>query len=38
MHYHLEVILPPTDDVQAAITQIMAPFDENRDRDDDTST
>lgn len=29
MHYHLEIIMPPTDDVEAVIEQIMAPFDEN---------
>ena len=28
MHYHLEVIIPPTDDVQGAIEQILAPFSE----------
>lgn len=29
MHYHLEIIMPPTDDVPAAVAQIMKPFDEN---------
>lgn len=29
MHYHLEIIMPPTDDVKAVVAQIMAPFDEN---------
>ena len=29
MHYHLEIVMPPTDDVAAAVTQILAPFDEN---------
>ena len=28
-HYHLEIIMPPTDDVDAAVTKIMAPFNEN---------
>jgi hypothetical protein len=32
MHYHLEIIMPPTDDVEAAIEQIMKPFDENGDQ------
>lgn len=31
MHYHCEIILPPTDDVSAAVAQIMAPFDENNE-------
>lgn len=35
MHYHLEIITPPTDDVKAAIEQILAPFDENLDRGDE---
>ena len=38
MHYHLEIIMPPTDDVHAAVAQIMAPFDENGIEDDDHST
>lgn len=29
MHYRLEIVMPPTEDVKAAIEQIMAPFDEN---------
>lgn len=29
MHYHLEIIMPPVDDVVAAVEQIMQPFDEN---------
>lgn len=29
MHYHMEIVMPPTEDVEAAIAQIMAPFDEN---------
>lgn len=35
MHYHLEIILPPTDDVEAAIKQIMAPFDEDPEDPED---
>lgn len=31
MHHHLEIIMPPTDDVENSIAQIMAPFDENVD-------
>jgi hypothetical protein len=31
MHYHLEVIMPPTDDIEVAIASILAPFDENAD-------
>ncbi|PHS61029.1 MAG: hypothetical protein COB09_18960 [Thalassobium sp.] len=29
MHMHLEIIMPPTDDVESSIKQILAPFDEN---------
>ena len=29
MHYHLEVIMPPTSDVQKALEDILAPFNEN---------
>lgn len=29
MHYHLEILMPPTDDVMSAVTTILAPFDEN---------
>lgn len=29
MHYHMEVILPPVEDVEVAVSQILAPFDEN---------
>lgn len=29
MHYHCEIVMPPTDDVEAAVSQIMAPFSEN---------
>lgn len=28
MHYHMEIIMPPTNDVDAAIAQIMEPFNE----------
>lgn len=34
MHSHLEIIMPPTDDIEAAIKSIMAPFSEN---DEDAS-
>lgn len=34
MHYCLELIMPPTDDVKAAVEQILAPFrEENTDPD-----
>jgi len=35
MHYHLEIIMPPTSDIDAAVTKIMAPFDENGDEKDE---
>lgn len=31
MHYHLEIIMPPTDNVKEAITKILAPFDADPD-------
>ena len=35
MHIHLEVIMPPTDNVEATVAQILAPFDENPPKEDD---
>lgn len=35
MHYHLEIIMPPTSDVAAAVKKIMAPFCEHS-RDEDS--
>lgn len=29
MHYHLEIIMPPTDNVEEAVERIMKPFSEN---------
>lgn len=29
MHHHLEIIMPTTQDIEAAIAKILAPFDEN---------
>jgi hypothetical protein len=34
MHYRAEIIMPPTDDVEAAISLIMEPFDENSNDED----
>lgn len=34
-HEHVEILMPPTEDVEAAVRQIMAPFDENGKGDDD---
>jgi hypothetical protein len=34
MHYHLEIVMPPTDDIEAAIMEILAPFDENCENQD----
>lgn len=35
-HYHLEIIMPPVDDVTAAVASILNPFDENNvDEDGD---
>lgn len=39
MHYHLEIIMPPTDDIGAAVEKILEPFNEQPDeRDEDTDT
>jgi hypothetical protein len=35
MHYHLEIILPPTEDIEAAVAQVMAPFQEEPSDSDD---
>lgn len=35
-HYHLEIVIPPTDDVDASVKQILHPFDENGSDDDET--
>jgi hypothetical protein len=35
MHTHSEIVIPPTTDIEAAVAQIMRPFDENLDRDDE---
>jgi hypothetical protein len=34
MHYHCEIIIPPTDKVEDAVAEIMAPFDENIEPDE----
>lgn len=31
MHFHLEVIMPPTTNVEGALEKIMAQFDENNE-------
>ncbi len=31
MHYHLEIILPPTEDIEKAIAEILQQFDENEE-------
>lgn len=35
MHHHLEIVMPPTSDIEAAVKEIMAPFDENAERGED---
>ena len=37
MHYQLEIIMPPTDDVSAAVKEILTPFDENAEDSEDRS-
>lgn len=34
MHYHCEIILPPTDDIEASVAAVMAEFDENAEERD----
>lgn len=36
MHYYLEIVMPPTSDVQAAVKQILEPFDEQGKDEDGT--
>ncbi len=36
MHHHCEIVIPPTSDIEEAIAQIMKPFDENKDRNEDS--
>lgn len=39
MHYHCEIVIPPTADIEGAIKSVMAKFDENADEsDEDVST
>lgn len=35
MHTHCEIVIPPTDDVETAIRNVLAPFDETAPADDD---
>lgn len=37
MHYHAEVIVPPTDDHEALVGRLLAPFDEQNEGDDASS-
>lgn len=39
MHFHCEIVIPPTMDIEAAVKSVMAPYDEGpRERDEDTDT
>lgn len=38
MHYHCEVVIPPTADIEGALKSIMAKFDENAEESEDVST
>lgn len=38
MHHRLEIIMPPVADIEAAVAQIMAPFDENCEDEDIASS
>ena len=35
MHTHLEIVMPPTEDVVAIVDKILAPFSENNENEDD---
>lgn len=37
MHHHLEIVMPPTSDVESAVAQIMRQYDENMEEDEDHS-
>lgn len=38
MHYHCEIVIPPTNDIEAAIASVLGPFDENgKDEDGDSN-
>jgi len=37
MHYHLEIIMPPTDNIEAAVSKILAPFNEQGTDEDGES-
>jgi len=37
MHYHCEVIMPPSSNIQATLEAILDPFDENKRDDEDAS-
>jgi len=32
-HHHCEIVIPPTDDIEASIRSVLAPFDESNDDD-----
>jgi hypothetical protein len=34
MHYHLEIVLPPVDDIEKAIAEILEPFNKNSEDED----
>jgi hypothetical protein len=34
MHHHLEIVLPPVEDIETAVAQILKPFDENGQDED----
>lgn len=34
MHYHLEIVMPPTNDIHAAVAQVLEPFNENGEGED----
>lgn len=36
MHYHMEIIMPPSKDIKKDIETILAPFDENHDAEEQT--
>lgn len=34
-HYHCEIVIPPQDDIEAALNAVLAPFDENAREDEE---
>lgn len=38
MHYHCEIVIPPTTDIEGAVKAVLSKFDENAEESEDVST